>query len=121
VSWVDDAVAAFGRDLGVAQLRLPEQGALELAFERRGRLAIERAGDDLLLYLQRHRPHLAAERLVKTLGLCHWRYDRSPPVRAGFKDDRLVLMLRLPAREVTADAVAQAFERLVALMDQIEA
>ena len=121
MSWVDDAVAAFGRDMGLEALRLPGQGAAELAFERRGTLALERAeGDDLLLYLQRQRPHAGPERLARALALCHWRHDRPSPVRAGATDDRLVLLLRLGSREVTPEAIAQGFERLVRLMDELD-
>ena len=129
MSWVDDAVTTFGRDVGLEALRLPERGAVELAFERRGTLALERAegagggggGDDLLLYLQRQRPHAGPERLARALALCHWRHDRAPPVRAGATDDdRLVLLLRFGAREVTPEAIAQGFERLVRLMDELD-
>lgn len=120
MSWVDDAVGTFGREMGFAHLRLPEQGAVELAFERRGTLALERAGDDLLLYLQRDRSHRSPDRLARALELCHWRHDRNPPVRAGSKDDRLVLLVRLREWEVTPEALAQAFERLIRLMDEIE-
>ena len=128
MSWVDDAVAAFGRDMGMAGLRLPADGAVELAFERRGTLALERSGgdgdgrvgDDLLVYLTRARPHGGPERLAKALALCHWRHDRAPPVQAGAKDDHLVLLLRLKAREVTPEAIAQGFDRLVRLMDELE-
>ena len=95
MSWVDDAVGTFGREMGFARLRLPEQGAVELAFENRGTLALERAGDDLLLYLQRERQHRGVERLARAMDLCHWRHDRNPAVRAGVKDDRLVLLIRL--------------------------
>lgn len=130
MSWVDDAVAAFGRDMGLASLRLPEQGAVELAFERRGTLALERAaaaeggvavaGEDLLLYLWRDRPHAGPERLARALAACHWRHDRSPPVRAGASGDRLVLLLRFAAREVTPGAIAQGFDRLARLMDELD-
>ena len=44
MSWVDDAVGTFGREMGFARLRLPEQGAVELAFENRGTLALETGG-----------------------------------------------------------------------------
>lgn len=122
MSWVDDAVTAFGRDLGMVALRLPGEGAVELAFERRGTLALERAeGDDLLLYLRRDRPHAGPEHLARALALCHWRHDRTPPVRAGASGDALVLLLRLGAREVTPEAIAQGFERLVRLMDELDA
>lgn len=132
MSWVDDAVAAFGRDLGMPALRLPDRGAVELAFERRGTLALERAeggggggggrgaDEDLLVYLTRARPHGGPERLARALALCHWRHDRTPPVRAGAKDDRLVLLLRFTAREVTPEVIAQGFDRLVRLMDELE-
>ncbi len=120
MSWVDDAVGTFGREMGFARLRLPEQGAVELAFENRGTLALERAGDDLLLYQQRQRQHRGIDRLSRAMDLCHWRHDRNPAVRAGVKDDRLVLLIRLREREVTPEAMAQAFERLVRLMDEIE-
>lgn len=122
MSWVDDAVGSFMRDLGLPPRALPETGALELAFERRGTLALERAAaDDLLLYLRRTWPsHMEGARLMRALLRCHWREGRSPPVRLGLKDQQAVLLMRLPAREVTPAAVARGLDELVRLMDEIE-
>jgi type III secretion system chaperone SycN len=121
MSWVDDAVASFGRNLGLARLDLPPSGAVTLAFAQRGTLALERAPeDDLLLYLQRERPHAPTPLLAKALAMCHWQMGHAFPVRAGMKDERLVLLIRLPGREVTPEALARGFERLVQLMDELD-
>lgn len=120
MSWIDDAVLAFGRDLGLDGLTLPETGAVTLAFAQRGTLALERAGEDVLLHLQRERPHAPTARLARALASCHWRAGQPLPVRAGMKGDRLVLLVRLPAREVTPEALARGFDRLTQLMDELD-
>lgn len=121
MSWIDDAVEAFGRGMGLPRLALPETGALHLTFERRGALFIERSGDDLLLYLQRNHGHVSSTILARTLDLCHWRHNRQMLVRAGLKDDSLVLLIRIPGREVALDRLERAFALLGQLHDQIEA
>jgi hypothetical protein len=76
--------------------------------------------DDGEAALQRARAHAGPEHLAKALALCHWRHDRTLPVRAGAKGDRFVLLLRSKAWEITPEAIAQGFGRLVRLMDELE-
>jgi type III secretion system chaperone SycN len=121
MSWVDDAVDAFGRGMGLPRLTLPDSGALRLAFERRGTLFIERADDDILLYLQRAYTHASMATLSRALDACHWRHNRPFQVRAGLKEDSLVLLLRIEARDVALDRLERAFLLLGQLHDQIEA
>lgn len=121
MSWIDDAVEAFGRGMGLRHLSLPDTGALHLTFERRGTLFIELSGDDLLLYLQRRYGHASSAVLARALDLCHWRHNRQMIVRAGLKDDALVLLIRIPGREVALDRLERAFALLGQLHDQIEA
>jgi type III secretion system chaperone SycN len=121
MSWVDDAVDAFGRAMGLQHLALSEGGALRLAFERRGTLFIERSGDDLLMYLQRNHAHASSGMLTRALDLCHWRHNRQFLVRPGLKDDALVLLIRIPARDVALDRLERTFTLLGQLHDRIEA
>lgn len=121
MSWVDDAVDAFGRGMGLPRLALPESGALRLAFERRGTLFIERADDDILLYLQRTHAHASMTLLSRALDVCHWRHNRPFQVRAGLKDDSLVLLIRIAGRDVALDRLERAFMLLGQLHDSIEA
>ena len=118
--WVDAAVVTFGRDLGFPRLALPEHGAIELTFERRGTLVLERAEGDVLIYLTRSSDHLDPDRLKRALRACHWRHGRDPVIRMGIRENRLVCLSRLSEREVTAAALARTFDQLVSVMDQVE-
>ena len=120
MSFLDEAVTAFGRGMGLPRLALPETGALRLAFERRGTLCLERAGDDLLIYLQRQHRHAPAAMLRRALDACHWRHNRAFLVRPGLREDTLVLLVRLAGRDVALDRLERAFQLLSQMHDQIE-
>jgi type III secretion system chaperone SycN len=119
MSWVDDAVQAFGRGMGVERMVLPETGSLEIAFERRGSFYLERAGEDLLLYLRRTYAYASPQLLRRALEACHWRQNRPFVVRIGMRDDDLVLLIRLPPREITLDRLERALAYLTEMHDQL--
>lgn len=121
MSWVDDAVLAFGRGMGVERLALPEHGAIEIAFERRGTFYLERSGDDLLLYLKRVYPFAPPALLTRVLDACHWRQNRPFPVQPAMRDDDLYLLVRLGPREITLDRIERAFAFLTQMHDQLNA
>ncbi|HET6467205.1 MAG TPA: hypothetical protein VFG43_02390 [Geminicoccaceae bacterium] len=121
MSWVDDAVADFGRGMGVPLLALPESGAFEIAFERRGSFYLERAGEDLLLYLKRGYPFASPELLRRALEACHWRQNRPFVVRIAMREDELVYLIRLAPREITLDRLERALAYLTEMHDQLNA
>jgi type III secretion system chaperone SycN len=121
MSWVDDAVTAFGRGMGVERMTLPDQGALQIAFERRGTFYLERAGEDLLLYLKRSYPFAPLALLTRALDGCHWRQNRPFPVQAAMRDDDLFFLIRLVPREITLDRLERAFAYLTQMHDQLNA
>ena len=101
----------------VAWLEHFEDVATGVVVDHGGRI-IKTIGDEVLFVAEE--PAAAAE---IALLLTHRGADVDDPfpaVRAGVKDDRLVLLGRLREREVTPEAMAQAFERLIRLMDEIE-
>lgn len=121
MSWVDDAVLAFGRGMGVPRLALPEQGAIEVAFERRGSFYLERSGEDVLLYLRRRYPFAPPALLRRLLDGTHWRQNRPFIVRSAMRDDDIVLLIRLEPREITLDRLERAFAYLNQMHDQLNA
>lgn len=121
MSWIDDTVTAYGQGLGINRLALPRDGALELNFERRGTLALEQAGEDLLIYLARDYPFAPRRVLVDALSLCHWRHNRPFEVRAAMREDRIVLLIRLQGREVSVATLERSVDLLSQLHDQLSA
>jgi type III secretion system chaperone SycN len=122
MSWVDDAIAEFGRSLGLPGLQLGDQAVLNLVFEKSGTLFIERQEAELVLYVARQVAAHDDRRAEAALALCHPRQRWPLPVRAGLRgDDTLVLITRIPEREVSVPALQSAVELLFRLHDKAAA
>jgi type III secretion system chaperone SycN len=116
---LDDAVADLGRAMSLEGLAVPQKGALVLAFEHRGRLCLERAGEDLLVYLGRSYPFAAPALLMRALDLCHWRHNHPMPVRAGMRGDDLMFVATLGGMGLTGARLEQAVATLGAMHDRL--
>jgi type III secretion system chaperone SycN len=122
MSWVDDAIAEFGRSLGLPGLQLGDQAPINLVFEKSGTLFIERQESDLVLYVARQVPPHEDRWAEAALALCHPRQRWPLPVRAGLRgDDTLVLITRIAEREVSVPTLQSAVELLFRLHDKAAA
>lgn len=120
MNWTDQALADYGRALGIDSLEFSEQGVVNLAFERTGSLFIERIHDDLLVYLSREIDHPSAEVYALAFYLCHWRHNHPFGVNPALRHDRtLVFSVRLKEEDVNLPTLQQVIGLLGELHNQI--
>ena len=118
--WLNDSVQAFGRQMGLREFRLRENGAAGATFENGRALRLEYA--DGALALSVGVPAEAAdESMRRLLTLAHPSAQQGPRLRACRlkRTGEALLVLRLPEREVTVTALEAAFRLLWSAADRL--
>lgn len=119
MGWIDDAIAEFGRGMGIESLALGNERLASLAFERSGTLFLEATEGHLLIYMMRDVPARDETLALRALSLCHFRnglpYDLSPAMKG---EDRLIFIARVPEREVSLPVLENTFALLVRLHER---
>lgn len=123
---LQEAIASFGRRMGMPDLRLPDPdparpGAprlLALDVDGVGRLHLEAGDGELLVYLARPFPAHDADLPRRMLALSHYRHARPMPLQGGAHAGQAILLTRLPERQVTAAALETAADALSRIMDE---
>jgi len=121
VSATAEALAEFGRSLGIEGLGWPPSGVLTVRFETRGTLFLEDRGDFIFVYLVREIDPAAeiGPILQKALLACHYREGLPFTVQAGLRgDSSLVFLVRLDSREVTLPALDRVLGLLTDLQER---
>ena len=122
MSLVDEAVAEFGRSIGMERLALRDNGSLLLDMQALGRLAIELIGEqreDVSLSLIRQVQTPDEKGCERVLELCHYRAPAPFPVRAGLTSQgQLVFAVRMDTSQFTVPNIHQALQWITSLQDQ---
>lgn len=119
MNWIDDALHDFGRNMGIAGLGFDGNAVAGLAFERRGALFVERAGDAVLVYLARQAPDRDGAWLERALRCTHYREGHPLPIQAGLLgDDTLVFLARVEERGFSLPALEKTVTLLTELHDR---
>lgn len=129
VAWVRDALAEFGRQLGIEQLSFGSHGVAQLVLQSGGLVAVEpvRRGDrdEVLIYLGRPVGHQAGALLQRALARAHWREGGPYPVQVALRGDgpdaMLLALVRLPERAFTGQSLAHAVDYLGRWLDEAAA
>ena len=120
MSWVDDVLADFGRNMGLDGLAFNDANVVSLKFEVLGDLFIERIEDAVLVYVMREVPQPSKEIYAAALELCHWRHNHPFAVNAALKDDRhLIFAVNLTESEFSAPAMEQLLQFFGQLHEQV--
>ncbi len=120
MSWVDDALADFGRALGFPDLRFPASGPVSLQFERLGTLYFEPLDGQVLTYVVRTLDRPDGELFARALDICHWRHHHPFPVHAGLHaETQLSFAVRIPDTEFTLPTIERAVDLLGQLHDAV--
>ena len=118
MTWIDDALAEFGRSLGLETLEFNEQGVLSLAYEVSGDLYLERMENCLLIYLCRELQRPDGALFASALDVCHWRHNHAFPVNpALYENNQLVFSVRLREEDVTVPTLEEVIQLLNRLHD----
>jgi type III secretion system chaperone SycN len=118
MSWVDDALADFGRSLGIDGLRFQPDRPVQLEFARLGTLYFEPLDGQVLSYLVRRLDRADAGTLATALELCHWEHHHAFPVQAGLHDDSdLSFAVRIPESDFTLPTIERVVDLLGKLQD----
>lgn len=120
MSWVDEAIAAFGQSLGMDGLALDQDLRLDLALE---------SGEVLrILWLPQTEVLVACAKplglhpgaaLRRALQLMDYRQPSPWPLQAALEADSLVFQLRIPERAFTVSELDGAVAQLVQLQHTV--
>ncbi len=122
---LDRAVGALGEQIGMDGLALGPRGNLALQLESGRRVAIEAAGDEVLVYVSDPVPYDAAQRLLQACKRAHHSRLEGYPVQAALREQdglpRLLAVTRLPADQAGAPALKLAVDALSRWLDDARA
>ena len=119
--WLNDIVQAFGRQMGLQEFRLRDNGAAGVTFENGLSLRFEYANEMLMMSMGVSATPTDA--MMKDLLLAAHPAAQQGPVRirAGYlkRTGEALLTLRLQEREVTVTALETAFRQLWSAVDRL--
>lgn len=119
--WLNDIVQAFGRQMGLQEFRLRDNGAAGVTFENGLSLRFEYANEMLMMSMGVSATPTDA--MMKNLLLAAHPAAQQGPVRirAGYlkRTGEALLTLRLQEREVTVTALETAFRQLWSAVDRL--
>ena len=119
--WLNDIVQAFGRQMGLQEFRLRDNGAAGVTFENGLSLRFEYANEMLMMSMGVSATPTDA--MMKNLLLAAHPAAQQGPVRIRAGDlkrtGEALLTLRLQEREVTVTALETAFRQLWSAVDRL--
>lgn len=129
MNWIHDAVAEYGRQLGIEGLQLDDRGAVQLQLRSGGLLAVERVqrndADEILVYLGSPLGFEGPRRLRAALVKAHYTHASAQSVQVACRgegpDALLLVLLRMPAREFTLQSLGRAFDFLSRWLESLPA
>ncbi|MEY4653652.1 MAG: hypothetical protein RI884_2233 [Pseudomonadota bacterium] len=128
--WFQDTIAAFGRQLGMANLAAGSDGALQLAVGDDTLIGIESApmkageadADGLVFALRPIGLHQLSV-LHRALEQAHLSQHPTLALQVGLRqsphDHQLLAVVRIPSRSFTADQLSQAVDFLIRWLDDV--
>ena len=119
-SWINDAVRAFGRQMGLNGFELNERGAAGVRFENGIALYLEYA-DGALMMSAGVPVDADPDTMRRLLVSSHPSAARTVRLRTGYlsKSGEAIFTLRLAEREVTVSSLESAFRVLWAAADRL--
>ena len=120
MSWVDDALADYGRSLGLPSLEFNESGTASLQFDVLGELYIEQVEGSILLYVAREYQRLDTRVMADAMSACHWDGNPAFPANVALHaDNNLVFSVTLPETEFDVPNMERAIDYLGSLHDSV--
>jgi len=123
MDWINTSVDEFCLGMGLPAAEFQGSGVVQLEFDVRGTLHIERIDERLVMFLSRTLSmHDSMRSIYRALRLCDYRQGWPFRIRCGLLGEKvLVLAATLEGREVTRPALEQSFDLLCRLHDEVSA
>jgi type III secretion system chaperone SycN len=117
MDWIQQAVREFGETLDIENLQFDSSEGIELTLESGEIVGIaympELASLEMLVYVSAPLEFDPLPQMALALQLANARYGTAPYLQAAIVQKRLVLAIRLDAREFNLPALDEAVWRLV--------
>lgn len=119
--WLNDIVQAFGRQMGLQEFRLRDNGAAGVTFENGLSLRFEYANEMLMMSMGVQTTPTDAMMKNLLLAAHPAAQQGSVRIRAGYlkRTGEALLTLRLQEREVTVTVLETAFRQLWSAADRL--
>ena len=125
MDWIQQAVSAFGKTLDIDNLQFDASEGVELALESGEIVGIActsgSASQEMLVYVSTPLDFDPLPQMELALRLSNARYGSAPYLQAAIAENRLILALRVDARELSLPALDDAVWRLVELQHEAAA
>jgi len=116
MQWVAATLEEFGRQIGIADLRLNERGVTQLALQSGTTLAIEARAGEVLIYTTQMLAFEDEALKLRALRAADFHNGTSFPIQIGLTgsgmDASLVVLTRVPERSFNLPLLSQAFDYL---------
>jgi len=113
---IDAVINQFGDTMGIKELALNEEGILQLSFENAGELFLEKADNDILMYLLKKVEYTSANLFWSALSLCYG--QESYPFKVNpicSRDNHIGFCIRHSENSFTLQSINQSIEFLTEL------
>jgi type III secretion system chaperone SycN len=125
MDWIQQAVREFGETLDIANLQFDASEGIELALESGEIVGIacmpSLASQEMLVYVSAPLEFDPLPQMALALQLGNARYGAAPYLQAVIVENRLVLAVRLDAREFDLPALDEAVWHLVEVQHEAAA
>lgn len=113
MNWTQDAIADFGRRIGLEGWTLNSHGVAQLQFQSGALLAVEPVADEVLIYLVEDAPYTSPAQWLDALKRCHARRRGAWPIQVGRRANaagstEVVVLTRMPERSLTPQQLEEA-------------
>jgi len=120
MSWTDEALKAFGKQMGISNLSFNSKGVCCLVMEKSGKLFIEKGDDELTIYIEKPLFRTDEEILEEILDKVHYKNTMGIPISAGIcSDDKLVFATKIKRQDYSLPILEETVNRLIKLHDEV--
>lgn len=127
MTWVQNALADYGRQLGFSALALDEHGVAQIELQSGWVLAMELvprgSEEDVLVYLIRPLGYEGTSTKLKALKRTHYLQTPGLPLQLACRgdgpDEQMIVLTRMGSRRCTPQVLGQTFDSLRAWADEL--
>ena len=113
MNWTHDAIADFGRRIGLEGWAVNSHGVAQLQLQSGAVLAVEPVADEVLVYMVEDAPYTSPSQWLDALKRCHTRRKGAWPIQVGRRANtaggtQIVVLTRVPERALTPQHLEEA-------------